>query len=292
MAHQVLEEGELARRQIDRTPPARHAPRRGVELQVPDPKDRGSLGGPAPHERAQARQQLGERERLGQVVVGAGVEPRDPVGHRVARRKHEDGAPSTGLAQPPADLEAVDVWQHQVQDDRVVRVLATQPDRVLPPPGHVHRVPLLLEGAFEQAGHLDLVLDHQDPHRHSLGRGDENRMRGSKLELAIQGPSRSNGHGVGSKTITRWCSSGSCRHQSLGSADPPSCPALNRSVVACAVFGWASTMCRVRLQRTTLSSGPGPIQPREQTGHLAETCGRGHGASSLMGPEASPCTRQ
>jgi hypothetical protein len=165
MAHEVLEEGELARRQVDRAPVAHHAPRRGVELQVADPKDRGALGGPAAHERAQARQQLGERERLGQVVVGAGVEPRDPVGHRVARREHENGAPSAGLAQPAADLEAVDVGQHQVENDRVVGVLGPQPERVLPPPGHVDRVPLLLEGALEQAGHLDLVLHDEHPHR-------------------------------------------------------------------------------------------------------------------------------
>jgi len=38
--------------------------------------------------------------------------------------------------------------------------------------------------------------------------------------------------------------------------------------------------------------GPGPIHPTEQTGHLAVACGRGHGTLSLVGPEASPCTRQ
>src|SRR4029453_10873733 len=51
-------------------------------------------------------------------------------------------------------------------------------------------------------------------------------------------------------------------------------------------------MCRVRMQSTTLSPGPGPVHPRKQTGHLAVACGRWHGTSSSMGPEASPCTRQ
>ena len=43
-----------------------------------------------PAEGAHARQQLLERERLGQVVVGARVESADPIGHRVARGQHQD----------------------------------------------------------------------------------------------------------------------------------------------------------------------------------------------------------
>ena len=55
-----------------------------VELEVADLEHRGALDRAAAGERAQARQQLGERERLGQVVVGAAVE----AGHAVldARR--------------------------------------------------------------------------------------------------------------------------------------------------------------------------------------------------------------
>ena len=165
VTHQVFEERELARGELDHRLITRHAPGGGIELEVPDPEDRRPLGGAAPHQRAQARQQLGERERLGQVVVGTGVEARDPVSHGVARGEHEDRAPPAALAQLPADLEPVDIGQHQVQDDRVVGVLGPEPERVLPAPGHVDRVPLLLERALEQAGHLDLVLHDQHPHR-------------------------------------------------------------------------------------------------------------------------------
>jgi hypothetical protein len=74
-----------------------------------------------------------------------------------------------------------------------------------------------------------------------------------------------------------------------GSVD---CTALNLRVVAWAVFGWVSTMCRVRMHSTTLSSGPGPFHPKEQTGAPGSDVWQRHGASSLVGPEASPCTRQ
>ena len=50
-----------------------------VELQRADLEHRRALDRAATGERAQARQQLGERERLGQVVVGAAVQ----AGHAV-----------------------------------------------------------------------------------------------------------------------------------------------------------------------------------------------------------------
>ena len=61
---------------------------------------------PAQH-RADPRHQLGRRERLGQVVVGAGIEPGDLVGVERAGRQHDhrQGAGS-GLAAPaPGQLQ-------------------------------------------------------------------------------------------------------------------------------------------------------------------------------------------
>jgi len=138
---------------------------RRVELEIAGAKDRGALGCPASHQRAEASQQLGERERLGQVVVGAGVQTRDAIGDRVPRGEHQDGAPSPRFAQLPAHLEAVQVGQHQIQDDGVVGVLGPEPHGVLATAGDIDRVALLFERALEQAGHLDLVLHHEHAHR-------------------------------------------------------------------------------------------------------------------------------
>ena len=65
---------------------------------------------------AHAREQLGEPERLDQVVVGAGVEAGDDVELLVAGGEDEDGQLGAGGAQAAADLDAVDVGQPEVED--------------------------------------------------------------------------------------------------------------------------------------------------------------------------------
>ena len=76
VAGQDLEYGELARGQLDRRARARHVRVGGVDDQVADLQAHGARGRRAAQQGAQARQQLAEVERLGQVVVGADVEAR------------------------------------------------------------------------------------------------------------------------------------------------------------------------------------------------------------------------
>ena len=112
----------------------------GSSRRSPTSSTTGRSTGAAPRERPQPREQLGERERLGQVVVGAAVEPGDAVLDRVARGQHQDRRPDAVVAQPAAGLEAVDARQHHVEHDRVVLGRAGHPQRVLaaarrrPPP--------------------------------------------------------------------------------------------------------------------------------------------------------------
>ena len=79
---------------------------RGIEAQVADLEHGGPLGPPATGERTQARLQLGERERLDEVVVGAAVEPGDAIVDRLERGEHQHRRPHPALAQLPADVEA------------------------------------------------------------------------------------------------------------------------------------------------------------------------------------------
>ena len=148
----------------DRRRVARHLARRRVEPEVADREHRGPLGVAAARERAQPRQQLRERERLDEVVVGAAVEPGDAVVDGVARRQHQHRRPHAGGAQPAADLEAVHVRQHHVEHDRVVVVRLGHPERVLAAARDVGGEPLADETAADQARHPQLVLDDQHPH--------------------------------------------------------------------------------------------------------------------------------
>ena len=113
---------------------------RRVEPQVADLEHRRALDRPAARERAQPRQQLVERERLGEIVVGAGVEPVDAVGHLRPRGEHQHGRPDAVRAQAAADVEPVEVGEHRVEHDRVVlRRRPRAPARRRPSSRHVDR---------------------------------------------------------------------------------------------------------------------------------------------------------
>jgi hypothetical protein len=94
-------------------------------LVEPDPGrlDHRGVGGRlrlagAPQQRAHPRHQLAQRERLGDVVVGAHLQADDPVHLRVARGQHQDGDLAGG-PHPPADVPAAETRQHQVEDQQV-----------------------------------------------------------------------------------------------------------------------------------------------------------------------------
>src|SRR3989442_15881490 len=72
IAHQVLEQREFARPQIDRLAISRDAARQKIEYQILD-RQRGRLGRAAgsPHERLHASEELCESKRFGQVIVAA-----------------------------------------------------------------------------------------------------------------------------------------------------------------------------------------------------------------------------
>jgi hypothetical protein len=102
--------------------------------------------------------------RLRQVVVGARVQAGDPVLNPIARREHEHRRPDPRVAQSLAGLEAREAGEHDVEDDRVVRMCLCHPDRVLAGGRHVGRMAVFLEPAAHQAGHLDVVFDHEHAH--------------------------------------------------------------------------------------------------------------------------------
>src|SRR6516162_2938855 len=82
-----------------------------------DPPRRGSLaiGRPPTQYALDPRQELARLERLGDVVVGAGLQPDDPV-HRIGGRSDHDNADVAALfAQPARQCEPVLAWQVDVE---------------------------------------------------------------------------------------------------------------------------------------------------------------------------------
>ena len=118
----------------------------------------------AAQQRAQPRQQLLERERLDEVVVGAGVQAADPVGHGVARGQQQHRRAVPRRAQAPADLEPVHPRHQQSSTSASGAPLGERIERLLPVRGQLGVVALHPQRAVDGVAHRRLVVDHQDAH--------------------------------------------------------------------------------------------------------------------------------
>ena len=131
VAQEQLEQEELGPGQLDRPVAAADLARARVERQVGE-REQLVAAGRAAQERAQPREQLLERERLDQVVVGAGVEPGDAVVDLVAGGQHQDRRRVPLAAERAAGLEPVHDRHQHVEHDRVD---AAAGEREAAPPG-------------------------------------------------------------------------------------------------------------------------------------------------------------
>ncbi len=136
----------------------------GVEPQCAD-LDRsgaGGGGGRAAEDRLHPRHQGPGIERLGDVVVGAQLEPDNRVHVVRPRREHQD----RGLAAAPdlaADIEPILLRQHQVQDHEVRVVAQVERERIVTVARGDHGEALLLQVEAQKLHDVRLIVDHEDP---------------------------------------------------------------------------------------------------------------------------------
>jgi hypothetical protein len=126
---------------------------------------RCSTGGTgAPAQRLDTGGQLGERKRLGEVVIGAQAEPGDPLGDRARCGEHQDPRVSAGVDQGGADLVAGHDWQIAVQHHDVVVVDRQALKCLVTVVGHVHRHRLPPQPIGDGVREQPLILNHQHAH--------------------------------------------------------------------------------------------------------------------------------
>ncbi len=113
----------------------------------------------AAHQRAQARQQLVELERLRQIVVGPRVQPPHHVLGRIPRREHQDGGVPPLPAQLRGHLKPILLGQHEIQQDRVIVVDMREHGGLVAVLGDIHGVALFAQPHLDEAGDLTVVLD-------------------------------------------------------------------------------------------------------------------------------------
>jgi hypothetical protein len=111
-----------------------------------------------------------ERERLGQVVVGADGQPGDPLPHRGGGGEHQHTAVRARVDQRPADVVAVHHRQVPVEHDHVVLVHAEAFERGVPVIDDVDGERLAPQPLGHGVREEPLVLHDQDAHAAILAR--------------------------------------------------------------------------------------------------------------------------
>ena len=109
--------------------------------------------------------ELPRAERLGHVVVGAALKPQHPVALLAERGQHDHRQRRPGvppLAQAPADLQAADSRQHQVEHHQIGPPRRGDLQGGLP----VHRVPGLQPGVaqvvHDDLRHGQVIFDNEN----------------------------------------------------------------------------------------------------------------------------------
>jgi hypothetical protein len=111
--------------------------------------------------RLDAAAELAHREGLGDVVVGADLQPADLVGLASLRGQHDDRHLAAG-AELAADFDAVQLGQHQVEDDQVEAPLLEAPQRLPAVQRRGDVVAVLPQRVAEQRLNRLLVVDEED----------------------------------------------------------------------------------------------------------------------------------
>src|SRR5674476_931189 len=163
--HEVAEQLELGCGQVDLRTGAEHLVAVLVQHQVPDHQVGvgGLRGGSGPAEQgAQPGHHLLKAERLGDVVVATGGEPRDPVLDGVPGRQEEHGDAGPRLAQAAQHVQPGHVREHHVQHDDVRVEGRGGPDRGTAVQGRLDLPALVPQRGGEQVAQHRLVVNHQD----------------------------------------------------------------------------------------------------------------------------------
>ncbi len=111
-----------------------------------------------------SREQLGDTERLGDVVVGPEVEGLDFSGLQSPGRQddHRHARPLTDALE---DGDAVDIGQAEVQEDEVGKLGEDGAERRLSGLRFRDPVALVGEGSPQEPAHRGVVFDHEDARR-------------------------------------------------------------------------------------------------------------------------------
>ena len=163
--HQCVEDGEFESRHLECAAGQVDRSSRTIEHDLTHSEHCGSVGGAiarpcALEDSPDAGDQLARAEGLRHIIVAAHFKTEDAIDLLIARRQEEDRQ-GGGLADFPADLEAVDVRQTDVEHDEIGAGATKGREGFLARPGNhgPHTGPL--NGKADDIADMRLVVDHQ-----------------------------------------------------------------------------------------------------------------------------------
>ena len=118
----------------------------------------------AADQRAQASDQFLGLERLGEIIVGAGIEAGDLVRPAVARGQHQHRHLAPFLAPAVEHGQAVDLGQAEIEDHRVIAFGRAEIMAVLAVGGEVDGIAGAFERRAQLAPEIGFVFDDQNAH--------------------------------------------------------------------------------------------------------------------------------
>ena len=166
MAHQVLEQAELARLQLQHLATALDAALEQVHLQVGHAQAgvRLRTAALATQQAIQPRRQFGEGKRFRQVVIGAAAQALDAL-LDIAERGQDQGRGAVAAgAQGAQQFQAFQARQHAVEHQRVVVLVGRQVQTVRAGGGVIDAVPGLAQALGDELGDQGFIFDQQHAH--------------------------------------------------------------------------------------------------------------------------------
>ena len=169
----TIEQREFTRPQVERLRAALHLARQQVEREIADrqPRRLGGTGG-APDQRLDAREQLGKGERLGQVIVAAGLQAPNAIVHRPPGAEDQDRRRDAARAQRVDERQPVHARQHDVHDGDVERCRQRPLETGPAVRRHLDDKPGFAQPLLNEPRNGRIVFDEQDPHEVSLPASD------------------------------------------------------------------------------------------------------------------------
>src|SRR5262245_13968483 len=164
VAQEILEYLEFLRGQVEGLCASRHLVRDQIHLEILVLQFEDLIHAPPAQQRPNACEQLGEREWLGEVIVGAMVEADNPVFDRVLRRQDQYRCLNATFAQRGEDIDAIAARQHEIEQQEVKGCLICQEEALFSGGRNRNFIMLRLETRAQRIRDLCFILDNQNAH--------------------------------------------------------------------------------------------------------------------------------